>query len=50
MKWDEVGWDEIILFFIVFDYESTLSVRDEHQEKWNKFIPEKITGELIPLY
>jgi hypothetical protein len=47
---DEVGWDGVILFFIVFDWESGLSVRDERQEKWDKFIPEKIMDELISLY
>jgi hypothetical protein len=49
MRWDEVGWDGVIPFFIVFGWESTLSVRDERQEKWDKFIPEKITNEFIPL-
>jgi hypothetical protein len=38
----------IILFFIVLDWELAL-VRDEHQEKWDKFIPEKIINELIQL-
>jgi hypothetical protein len=47
---DEMGWDGVILFFIVFDWESGLSVRDERQEKWDKFIPKKIMDELIPLY
>jgi hypothetical protein len=49
MKMDEKGWDEIIPFFIVFGWESALSVRNERQEKWDKSIPEKITDELIPL-
>jgi hypothetical protein len=30
---DEVGWDKVFPFFIVFGWESTLSVRDERQEK-----------------
>jgi hypothetical protein len=34
---DEVGWDGVILFFIVF----TLSVKDKRREKWDKSIPEK---------
>jgi hypothetical protein len=49
MRWDEVGWDGIIPFFIVFGWESALSVKDEHREKWDKPIPEKITDELVPL-
>jgi hypothetical protein len=47
---DEEGWDRLIPFFIVFAWELALSVRGERQEKWDKFIPEKITDELIPLY
>jgi hypothetical protein len=46
---DEEGWDGLIPFFIVFGWESALSVRDERQEKWDKSIPEKIMDELIPL-
>jgi hypothetical protein len=49
MRWDEVGWDRVFPFFIVFGWESTLSVRDERQEKWDKSISEKITNELILL-
>jgi hypothetical protein len=49
MRWDEVGWDGVFPFFIVFGWESTLSVRDERQEKWDKSISEKITNELILL-
>jgi hypothetical protein len=49
MKWDELGCDVVIPFFIVFGWESILSARDERREKWDKFIPEKITDELIPL-
>jgi hypothetical protein len=33
----------VIPFFIVFNWESALSVRDERQEKWDKSITEKIT-------
>jgi hypothetical protein len=33
---DEEGWDRIVPFFIVFDWESALDVRDERQEKWDK--------------
>jgi hypothetical protein len=46
MKWDRMGSS----YFLVFDWESAVSVRSEHQEKWDKFIPKKITDELIPLY
>jgi hypothetical protein len=49
MKRDERGWDVVIPFFIVFGWESALSVRDERQEKWDKSIPEKITDKFIPL-
>jgi hypothetical protein len=45
----EEGWDGVSPFFIVFGWESALSVRDEHQEKWDKSITEKITDDLIPL-
>jgi hypothetical protein len=41
---DEVRWDGVIPFFIVFDWESTLSVRDEHKEKWDKSIHEEKHG------
>jgi hypothetical protein len=43
-----MGWDRIIIFFIVFDWELALKV--SYQEKWDKFIPEKTTDEFIPLY
>jgi hypothetical protein len=33
MKRNEEGWDEVILFFIVFGWESAVSVRDERQKK-----------------
>jgi hypothetical protein len=45
---DKEGWDMVILFFMVFDWEATLSVKDEHQEIWDKLIIKKIMDELIP--
>jgi hypothetical protein len=44
MKWDRTGSS----YFLVFDCESAVSVRSEHQEKWDKFIPEKNHGRAHP--
>jgi hypothetical protein len=35
---DEERWDRVILLFAAFDWESTISVKDEHHGIWNKLI------------
>jgi hypothetical protein len=48
MRRNEEGWSAVIPFFVVFGWEATLSVRDEHQEIWDKLILKKIMDEHIP--
>jgi hypothetical protein len=45
---DKEGWDGVIPFFVVFDCEATLSVKDERHGIWDKLILKKIMDELIP--